>query len=858
MTFKGFKINFDLSNGTTFYGDTLCSSKMDFDFVSFKRSVLSKLPDELKNKGELPYYWVDTNGDKIDIVDPYDYYALLEMTCSEFSQVYVGLKKSSIAQMDLPTQPTPNKFYKNQSYSSRDTEHPKFIKITHNLLNGTTFTRYFDTRYFVKHNIEGYLFQDLKKLHSLKLRYYWIDSHGDEVDIFQTTDYNACWYATSIPHIYIVPVIPSKIEKDNPSTTTTNNTTSKTAFPTAFEGQLSKANVSHDANNISTNVKCDSCVMEPIVGFRYKCAQCPNYDHLMMLKPNVDGEKAKESDRYAECRHVHQSFLAHLYEMMDNLIKDFGKVETAADTTKISTAYIQDSNCKITLESTTNTGEQNVDEISLKEGIIEDKVIHDTLATKESDSMTPIGCEQKEKAITVAVDGTSNNRTDSVTTHTKIPEKTVDHDLILQTLDEAANVVPLQRAQEKSSEIANKVIHETLSGEVVEGGVEVVTRREQGNTSHQRNEILKSLNVSNTRTHSSKLTENNGEPKKKITSYGTYCWVSLQMHSVWQLYIIGENCQESDRNEECNHVHQSFLTHLYEMMNNLVKGFGIGETDAGTTQNPTENINQRSKCKIALESTNIGGPNVDAISVKAGAKVTHETSAAKDSDTMTSIDCDQMGMVTPTTGYGTSNDKTDSAKTKIAKTNLDTLIWKTLSDIANKETAVNAINTTALIDKELKQKSSSNASKKSTSSGNADQITNPSLKDFIQSHDPELVRNGFEIWKNFNNMFAKMFDIMDEVEGAVVVSHASNTKNSTTTSSAPKSAKNNVTPKKLQEDSKTEFNDSISKQFLNNPSQKDSHEATSPVTTSDSDSDRSRTPSPMSKYCYNNIPKFYR
>ncbi|XP_073823566.1 uncharacterized protein isoform X2 [Musca autumnalis] len=434
------------------------------------------------------------------------------MACSEFLHVYVGLKKSSFTQMDLPPQPTPSISHKERDrYYSDEDPKPKFLKITYKLLNGTKFTRYFDICYTLF--INDYLFYDLKQ-YSNKLRYYWIDDHGDTVDIVDISDYHACRGArsvTSVPHIYIVPTHPSTIEKDNLATTT-NNTTSKTVNPTAAPCQVPMAN---------SSVKCDSCVMEPIVGLRYKCTQCPNYDHLMILKPSVDGEKAKERDRYEECGHVHQSFLTHFYEMMNNLVKDFGKVETAtAGTTKIPTENInQDSNGKITLESTTNTGGQNVDAISVKEGIIEGKV--ETLATKESDgAIEPIDCEEKEKATAVTGDGTSNNRIDSVTTNTKIPEKTIDHDLILKTLAEAANVVALQGVQEKSSKIANKVIHETLSGEVV---VEVVTRRsaanlrEQGKTSHQGNDTLKSMNVSNTTTHSSKSTENNGEPKKKIT-----------------------------------------------------------------------------------------------------------------------------------------------------------------------------------------------------------------------------------------------------------------------------------------------------------------------------------------------------
>ncbi|XP_073823552.1 uncharacterized protein isoform X2 [Musca autumnalis] len=554
------KITYILPNGTC----NKCSRDVNYfsSFEIFKTYLISRLPEEMKDNGELRFYWIDNNGDEIDILNSCDYFAFKKLkwfdnnadeidigdSCEYFDlkklgcfhHVFVGTKNFT----EFPAQPTPGT-------SHSDHRYPSYVKITYKL-NGTKFTRYFDHCY---KGIAKYLFNELKQ-DTHKLRYYWIDDNGDEVDIENEADYFVPRRPLNIPHIYIAPMNQSTLEEDNPATMANNTSdSSKTVNPTAVEGHLPKTNVSHDANNVSLNVKCDSCVMEPIVGFRYKCTQCVNYDHLMILKPNVDGEKCKESDRNEECSHVHQSFFTQLFEMMNNFVKEFGTEETAAGITKIPLGnFDQDSKCKLALGSTNVEG-QNVDAISVKTGAIETNVIHETSTAKDPESTTTIDCEQPGMVA-------ANNRTDSATFNTKIPRKTIDHKLILKTLNEAENVIT-QRGQGKSSENPNKVIHETLSArskeassqslkhfiqshdpELVRNGFEIwknfnnmfakmfeltgevegdveakqpfaANLREEANFAQQINDISKSMNYLNTTTPSFKSVENNGEQKKR-------------------------------------------------------------------------------------------------------------------------------------------------------------------------------------------------------------------------------------------------------------------------------------------------------------------------------------------------------
>ncbi|XP_073823567.1 uncharacterized protein [Musca autumnalis] len=173
MTYKCYKITFRLSNGKSC---NIYAGAKPFEFVELKSAILYRLPEEMKNNGELRYYWIDGHGDEIDIVDSCDLYALHEMISTKFSQVYVGLKKTSSTQIDFPPQPIPNISHTPNPNSNQRNDirnPPEFTKITYKLLNGSKFTRYFDNCY--KHNMDTYLFQRLTQ-HSHKLRYYWIEA----------------------------------------------------------------------------------------------------------------------------------------------------------------------------------------------------------------------------------------------------------------------------------------------------------------------------------------------------------------------------------------------------------------------------------------------------------------------------------------------------------------------------------------------------------------------------------------------------------------------------------------------------------------------------------------------------------
>lgn len=95
-----------------------------------------------------------------------------------------------------------------------------------------------------------------------ELRFYWIDDDSDEVDLTVQNDYDVFLLKRrQSMHIHVAP-IPTLDE------TTTINT----------EAQASNTEQNEQPQTVHNSVECDSCLMAPIVGFRYKCLQCPNYD----------------------------------------------------------------------------------------------------------------------------------------------------------------------------------------------------------------------------------------------------------------------------------------------------------------------------------------------------------------------------------------------------------------------------------------------------------------------------------------------------------------------------------------------------------------------------------------------------
>ncbi|XP_054741745.1 protein ref(2)P-like [Anastrepha obliqua] len=108
----------------------------------------------------------------------------------------------------------------------------------------------------LKREIHMSLF-DQRKVPQCELKYYWFDEDFDEIDVVNQCDYDVF---RSRPlakaHLYVAPIKQSpKVEEKEAK---------KETGPADF--------VIHEL------IECDSCGLNPIVGFRYKCIQCPNFD----------------------------------------------------------------------------------------------------------------------------------------------------------------------------------------------------------------------------------------------------------------------------------------------------------------------------------------------------------------------------------------------------------------------------------------------------------------------------------------------------------------------------------------------------------------------------------------------------
>ncbi|KAH8274072.1 hypothetical protein KR044_009872 [Drosophila immigrans] len=131
--------------------------------------------------------------------------------------------------------------------------------------------------------IEMYLFQE-RQLPRTEIRTYWIDADSDEIEIVNQNDYDIFLSkCEKNMHMQISGASEEKVEtKQEP-----------TAAPSA-----------DDPSNfiIHDGVECDGCGTLPMIGFRYKCVQCPNFDlcqnceaghkhpnHLMVRMPTNNG-----------------------------------------------------------------------------------------------------------------------------------------------------------------------------------------------------------------------------------------------------------------------------------------------------------------------------------------------------------------------------------------------------------------------------------------------------------------------------------------------------------------------------------------------------------------------------------------
>ncbi|XP_016994309.2 protein ref(2)P [Drosophila takahashii] len=142
----------------------------------------------------------------------------------------------------------------------------------------------------LRREIELYLFQE-RQLPKCDIRTFWIDTDQDEIEIINQNDYEIFLAkCEDNMHVQVAPL--ASVEEE----------------PKAFKQESSSAHAGapsvDDPSNftIHDSVECDGCGLAPLIGFRYKCIQCSNYDlcqkceaahkhpeHLMLRMPTNNG-----------------------------------------------------------------------------------------------------------------------------------------------------------------------------------------------------------------------------------------------------------------------------------------------------------------------------------------------------------------------------------------------------------------------------------------------------------------------------------------------------------------------------------------------------------------------------------------
>ncbi|EDW37147.1 GL26088 [Drosophila persimilis] len=147
----------------------------------------------------------------------------------------------------------------------------------------------------LRREIEMYLFQE-RQLAKCEIRTFWIDHDHDEIEIINQNDYEIFLAKREQNmHLQIAPLV-AIVEEPQ----TAKSAAATTAAPPSAD----------DPSNftIHDGVECDGCGLSPLVGFRYKCVQCPNYDlcqrceaahkhpeHLMVRMPTNNGPSVVEA-----------------------------------------------------------------------------------------------------------------------------------------------------------------------------------------------------------------------------------------------------------------------------------------------------------------------------------------------------------------------------------------------------------------------------------------------------------------------------------------------------------------------------------------------------------------------------------
>ncbi|XP_017050493.2 protein ref(2)P [Drosophila ficusphila] len=144
----------------------------------------------------------------------------------------------------------------------------------------------------LRREIELYLFQE-RQLPKCDIRTFWIDSDQDEIEIVNQNDYEI-FLAKCEPNMHVqvapLPSVEEELKADKQGASSSANS--------------AEAPSPDDPSNftIHDTVECDGCGLAPLIGFRYKCIQCSNFDlcqkceaahkhpeHMMVRMPTNNG-----------------------------------------------------------------------------------------------------------------------------------------------------------------------------------------------------------------------------------------------------------------------------------------------------------------------------------------------------------------------------------------------------------------------------------------------------------------------------------------------------------------------------------------------------------------------------------------
>lgn len=155
-----------------------------------------------------------------------------------------------------------------------------FLKITYHPSGSKKMNAYLKmpspTYHVLKKEIEMCLF-DERKQPRCEIRTFWIDEDQDEIEIINQCDYDIFMSKRSERQHLQVAATGVATEEVDATTTNQQGAAASSANASTNQSKIPPAAGSYEFA-VHDNVECDACLMAPIMGFRYKCIQCPNFD----------------------------------------------------------------------------------------------------------------------------------------------------------------------------------------------------------------------------------------------------------------------------------------------------------------------------------------------------------------------------------------------------------------------------------------------------------------------------------------------------------------------------------------------------------------------------------------------------